>query len=166
MKTLLELIRKFEGCRLVTYKCPAGVDTIGWGTTGPDITPGLRWTQEQADDRLELDAAVYLYGTQRLIPNLSGDALEAIADFSYNLGLTRLKGSTLRKKLLAGDRAGAVTELMKWTRGGGRVLPGLIARRAAEAEYLKVTTDAPVKDEERGTINFLRQLRLLVKGHE
>ncbi len=136
MMVLVDLIRRFEGCKLVAYKCPAGIDTIGWGATGADIKPGLRWTQQQADARMIQDAMVARTGTQVMVPNLDGDALDAIADFAFNLGLTRLKGSTLRKRLLAGDRAGAIIELMKWTRGGGRVLPGLVLRRKAEVEHL------------------------------
>lgn len=139
MNVLLNLIRRFEGCRLTAYLCPAGVPTIGYGATGPDVTLGLRWTQQQADARMVRDAAIFKAGTLALVPNLSGDALEAVADFAYNLGLTRLKGSTLRRKLIAGDMAAARTELMKWTRGGGRVLPGLVLRRVAESQHLADT---------------------------
>ena len=130
------LIRKFEGCRLMPYYCPAGVLTCGWGSTGPDVFPGKPWTQEYADKRLEVDAARFAKATLLLCPSLEGDSLSAIADFAYNLGTGRLKASTLRRKLNAGDLEGAKQELMKWTRGGGRVLPGLVARRAAEAALL------------------------------
>jgi lysozyme len=68
-----------------------------------------------------------------LCPGLRGERLAAIADFAYNLGLGRLKASTLRRRLNAGDYAGARQELRKWVRGGGRVLPGLVLRREAEA---------------------------------
>ena len=130
------LIRKFEGCRLMPYYCPAGVLTCGWGSTGPDVFPGKPWTQEYADKRLSLDAAKFAKATLLLCPALEGDGLAAIADFAYNLGLGRLKASTLRKRLNAGDVDGAKAELLKWTRGGGRVLPGLVARRTAEAALL------------------------------
>jgi lysozyme len=64
--------------------------------------------------------------------------LEAIlADFAYNLGATRLAGSTLRRKINAGDLQGARVELRKWVRAGGRILPGLVLRREAEAALLK-----------------------------
>ncbi|MDP4300333.1 lysozyme [Leptothrix discophora] len=133
---LLALIRRFEGCRLVAYTCPAGIWTCGWGSTGPDVGPGTVWTQAQADARLLADAGVCTTGTTRLCPGLSGDPLAAIADFAYNLGLTRLAGSTLRRRLREGDMAGAADELRKWVRGGGRVLPGLVRRREAEAVLL------------------------------
>lgn len=118
------------------YLCPAGIWTCGWGSTGPDVIPGRAWTQEYADRRLDMDAARFVRGTLTLCPNLDGDALCAIADFSYNLGLGRLKVSTLRRCLNASDRTAARAELAKWVRGGGRVLPGLVLRRAAEATLL------------------------------
>lgn len=135
---LYRLIRKFEGCRLMPYYCPAGVLTCGWGSTGPDVFPGRAWTQEYADKRMEMDALRFAKGTLSLCPDLSGGALCAVADFAYNLGLGRLKASTLRRKLLAGNMQAARLELMKWTRGGGRVLRGLVLRRQAEADLLPV----------------------------
>lgn len=136
LDALYRLVRQFEGLRLMPYLCPAGVWTCGWGSTGADVFPGRRWTQAYADARLEQDAAHFVSGTRILCPGLDGDALCAIADFAYNLGLGRLKASTLRQRLNAGDRAAARAELSKWVRGGGRVLPGLVLRRAAEAALL------------------------------
>lgn len=133
---LYALIHRFEGCRLTPYVCPAGVWTCGWGSTGPDVFPGRPWTQEYADRRLQIDAQRFAMGTLAACPNLAGPALCAIADFSYNLGLGALRGSTLRKRLNAGDMAAAKTELARWVRGGGKVLPGLVLRRAAEAALL------------------------------
>ena len=133
---LLNLIRRFEGLRLKAYLCPAGVWTCGYGSTGPDIKQSTTWTQEQAEQRMMRDAEVYTVATKKLCPVLDGDALCAIADFAYNLGPTRLAGSTLRRKINAGDVEGARSELMRWVRGGGRVLPGLVLRRKAEADLL------------------------------
>lgn len=135
---LMGLIRRFEGLRLKAYLCPAGVPTIGYGSTGPDIKLGQTWTQTQAEERMTRDAAVHVLAVAKICPALpsSPNALAAIADFSYNLGATRLKGSTLRRKINAGDMAGARTELRKWVRGGGKVLPGLVLRREAEAALL------------------------------
>lgn len=133
---LYTLIRRFEGCRLMPYLCPAGVWTCGWGSTGVDVFPGRPWTQEYADRRLEQDAQRFARQTKLLCPNLEGAALCAVADFAYNLGVGALKASTLRRKLLAGDWAGARVELAKWVNGGGKRLPGLVLRRAAEAALL------------------------------
>jgi lysozyme len=134
--TLYALIRRFEGCHLVPYICPAGVWTCGWGSTGRDVYPGRAWSQEYADQRLEADAIRFARGTLTLCPDLDGEALCAIADFSYNLGLGRLQASTLRKKVNAEDWEAAKHELSKWVNGGGRRLPGLVLRRAAEAALL------------------------------
>lgn len=137
MNVLHCLVRRFEGLRLRAYYCPAGVLTCGYGSTGPDIKADTVWTEEEAEARMRLDAARFESAARKLCPALDGDALAAVADFAYNLGCTRLKGSTLRRKINAGDMAGARAELAKWVRGGGRVLPGLVARRAAEAALLK-----------------------------
>lgn len=135
----LALIRRFEGLRLKPYLCPAGVATIGYGSTGPHITlksPPI--TVELAEKMMQVDAAKFTAAAAGLCPTVAGSPaqLAAIADFAYNLGATRLAGSTLRRKVAKRDWHGAGAELMKWTRGGGRVLPGLVIRRAAERELL------------------------------
>jgi lysozyme len=136
LAVLYGLIRRFEGCRLMPYLCPAGVWTCGWGSTGGDVFPGQAWTQEYADARMQRDALKFTKGTVVLCPRLRGDRLCAIADFSYNLGLGRLSGSTLRKRINADDMAGAAVELAKWVNGGGRRLQGLVRRRAMEEGLL------------------------------
>src|SRR5690348_15766832 len=133
---LYVLIKRFEGCKLMPYVCPAGVWTCGWGSTGPDVFPGRPWTQEYADKRMEMDAIKFARGTLAACPELQGEALCAIADFAYNLGLGRLQASTLRRKINAGDIEGAKVELNKWVRGGGKILPGLVLRRMTEAALL------------------------------
>ncbi len=132
MRNLLDIIRTFEGLRLRSYLCPAGVWTIGYGSTGPGIGPGLSWTIGQAEERLTRDASAFLSAAKTLCPTASGNRLEAIADFTYNLGATRLAGSTLRRKINMGDYGGASLEFEKWVFAGGRKLPGLIVRREAE----------------------------------
>jgi lysozyme len=133
---LYTLIKRFEGCRLMPYLCPAGIWTCGWGSTGVGVFPGEPWTQAYADSRMQQDALKFAQGTLALCPDLRGARLCAIADFSYNLGLAKLRNSTLRRKINAGDMASAAAELGKWVRGGGKVLPGLVARRAAESVLL------------------------------
>lgn len=137
MDTLLDLIRRFEGLRLRAYFCPAGVLTCGYGSTGPDIKPTTTWTKEQAEVRMSSDAVRFINAARKLCPGQAGDNLAALADFAYNLGSTRLAGSTLRRKINAGDIEGAKRELVKWVRGGGRVLPGLVIRRNVEAALLR-----------------------------
>lgn len=133
---LYVLIRRFEGCRLKPYICPAGVWTCGWGSTGPDVFPGRAWTQEYADARMHADALKFARGALSLCPWLTGGQLAAIADFAYNLGLGRLKASTLRRRINAGDMDGAKHELRRWVYARGRRLPGLVLRREAEAALL------------------------------
>jgi lysozyme len=81
----------------------------------------------------------YLTGAIRLCPGLirHPQKLNAIVDFCYNLGVGRLQTSTLRRRINSEDWQGAAEELSKWVRGGGRVLPGLVARRNAEIQFIK-----------------------------
>lgn len=136
LATLYALIKQFEGCKLMPYLCPAGVWTCGFGSTGPDVIPGKPWTMEYAERRLRLDAAKFARATVLLCPGISGESLCAIADFAYNLGVGRLKASTLRRKINARDWEAAGRELCKWVNGGGRKLPGLVKRREVERAIL------------------------------
>ena len=129
---LISLIKRFEGCRLTPYYCPAGILTIGWGATGNGVSHAITWTQAEADDRLRIDASKFLIGTKKLLPNTFGNRLVACADFAYNLGLGNLKNSTLRRKIIANDYEGAIVQFMRWNKAGGKVLKGLTLRRRAE----------------------------------
>lgn len=139
------LCRQFEGLYLQPYLCPANVPTIGYGSTrywdGVRVTladPPI--TREQADDLLLHELNDTLPRVLRLCPNLpewGTGTMAAILDFTFNLGTGNLQSSTLRRKILAGDRDAAIAELGKWVRGGGRVLPGLVKRRAAEAVLMR-----------------------------
>jgi lysozyme len=138
------LCREFEGLRLSPYICPAGYPTIGYGTVWkPDGTrvdlDHPRITKETAEEWLMSELQhTYLAGVIKASPTLltKPRALGAITDFAYNLGVARYRASTLRRKIDAGEWGAAQQELMKWTRGGGRVLPGLVRRRKAELAFL------------------------------
>lgn len=136
LAVLYTLIKRFEGCRLTPYICPAGVWTCGWGSTGIDVFPGRPWTQEYADQRMRTDALRFARETAGLCPDLDEVRLCALADFAYNLGVGKLRASTLRRRVNAGDFVAAKHELRRWVRGGGRVLRGLVLRREAEAALL------------------------------
>jgi lysozyme len=139
------LCRSFEGLYLKPYLCPAAVPTIGYGTTayenGVRVTladPPI--TKERAEELLmhELNTAC-LPRVLKLCDNLESwgaGSVAAIIDFVYNLGSGNLASSTLRKRILANDKNGAKTELKRWVRGGGRVLPGLVRRRDAEVAIM------------------------------
>lgn len=136
---LYDLIRQFEGCRLRPYRCPAGIWTIGFGHTGPEVTassPPI--TREIANALMIEDAEKARRAALRISPILHRheDRAAAVADFIFNLGATRYKASTLRRKVDAGDWSGAALECRKWVYGGGRKLPGLVLRREAEARLL------------------------------
>ena len=132
----LPLVQRFEGCRLEAYPDPAtGGDpwTIGWGHTGPDVHPGLVWTQAKADATLTRELAAYGAAVDRLVSvPMAPHELAALASFAYNCGVANLKASTLLRKFNAGDREGAANQFLRWNRAGGRVLRGLTIRRAAE----------------------------------
>ena len=138
------LCRPFEGLRLKPYICPAGYPTIGYGTVWkPD---GTKVTMEHPPITKETAEAWllhelrhnYLAGVVKASPDLlaSPRALGAMTDFAYNLGVARYRSSTLRRRVDAQDWDAAKEELMKWVRGGGKVLPGLVRRRQAEAALL------------------------------
>jgi len=139
-----ELCRHFEGFRSKPYVCPAGYSTIGYGTVfKPD---GTRVTMEdapitkaQAEDWLVSELKNnYLAGVLKASPNLVvyPEIWGAMGDFAYNLGVARYRASTLRKRINAQDWEGAKDQLMRWTKAGGRELPGLVRRRKAERAYL------------------------------
>jgi lysozyme len=145
-----ELCRRFEGFRTKPYICPAGVPTIGYGSTyygdSRKVTLQDAPITEPAARELLMRELFHTYapGVLRQCPGLLPLALlqddwrklNAIVDFAYNLGVGRLQTSTLRRKINAQDWEGAKEQLMLWVRGGGRVLPGLMARRKAEVALI------------------------------
>ena len=139
-----ELCRRFEGYRAKPYLCPAGVATIGYGSTYYADKRKVTLEDPLMDEptarellMVELEHT-YLPGVLRNCPGLITDVRKcnAIVDFCYNLGVGRLQTSTLKRKVNAGDWEGAKEQLMLWTKGGGRVLPGLLKRRTAECALL------------------------------
>lgn len=139
---MLALCKRFEGCRLIAYLCPARVWTCGWGSTGPDVKQGTTWSQTYADARLQVDADAHWREAMRISPilwTLPVQVGAAIGDFVFNLGPAAYRASTLRKRIDAMDWHGAAQELAKWVFGGGKKLPGLVLRRAAEAQMILST---------------------------
>lgn len=134
----LDLIRRFEGFRSKPYRCPAGVPTIGYGSTRyADGTPvkltDAPITQAQADDIMRATLGEYENAVNRYVTvPLSQNEFDALTDFAYNAGAKNLLNSTLLRKLNAGDRKGAAKEFDRWVYANGQVLPGLVKRRMAE----------------------------------
>lgn len=145
----VRLCKQFEGFSSKPYLCPAGVATIGYGSTyysnGSKVKLTDPWITEPAAAELlytELQHK-YLPSVIRLCPILVTEAasgnfkrINAILDFVYNLGAGNLQISTLRKKINASDWEAAAVEIMKWNKGGGKILPGLVRRRTAERQLL------------------------------
>lgn len=139
-----KLCKHFEGLSLAPYFCPAGVPTIGYGSTfyedGTRVTmddPPI--TEERALRLLRITLEKeYLPGVLRASPNLIRypEALGALTDFAYNLGVARYRASTLRKRVDEKDWEGAREEIVKWRLSNGKVLAGLVKRREAEKSYL------------------------------
>lgn len=138
------LCKQFEGFRSKPYLCPAGIATIGYGSTyygnGTKVSLSDAPISEPEASNLLLNELrhTYLPGVLRNCPILATDEKKcnAIVDFCYNLGVGRLQTSTLKRKINAQDWEGAKEQLMLWTKGGGRVLPGLLKRRTAECLLL------------------------------
>ena len=139
-----ELVERFEGFRAKPYLCPAGIPTIGYGSThylnGWAVAlTDAPMTEGEARDLMQAELRLmFLPAVLRLCPGAIVDlkVLSALLDFCYNLGAGRLQTSTLRRKVNSQDWTGAREQIRKWVRGGGRVLPGLVARRDAEAALL------------------------------
>lgn len=146
---VLDLIKQFEGYlrrlndgtdRVRPYLCPANVPTIGWGTTRYPTNVRVKMSDPPIDkatasvylahELREDEAACDRYTAVRLHPLSRG----ALVSFIYNCGAGAYRGSTLRKKVNARQWQDVPRELAKWRMGGGRVLPGLVKRRAIEAD--------------------------------
>lgn len=136
---LIDLLKEFEGCRLTAYFCPSGVCTIGYGHTGSDVYPGLKWTQQQADNALHDEAIEALNEAVILSPSLATAGMEkhaAIADFIYNFGSAKYSVSTLKNLIDSRQWHSASEEIKKWHHANGKDLKGLIRRRERESSLL------------------------------
>ena len=140
-----ELCKQFEGVRAKPYLCPAGIPTIGYGSTyyadGRKVTLQDAPIDEPDAEKLLLHELekTYLPGVLRHCPGLAADEkrLNAIVDFAYNLGVGRLQTSTLRRRINEQNWQEAAREILRWNRAGGRVLAGLTRRREAESKLLE-----------------------------
>jgi lysozyme len=126
----LSLIMSSESCRTRAYPDPVGIWTIGYGHTR-DVHPGDTCTVEQAADWLKEDVVQAENAVMQLVDvAMTQGEFDALVDFVFNEGEGALAGSTLLKKLNAGDHHGAAMEFPRWIYASGHVLPGLVTRRA------------------------------------
>lgn len=164
----LELLKKFEGCELSSYRCIAGVWTIGYGHTGLDVVENMTITQEQADALLRKDIAKFENSVNSLVKvDINQNQFDALVSFTYNCGAGALKSSTLLKKINAKDFKQAALEFLKWDKCNGKSLAGLTRRRIAEKELFEtgllsstqklpytVITDATLNIRDGAGVNF------------
>lgn len=133
--TAAPLVKEQEGLKLEAYICPAGKPTIGYGHTS-DVVLGTRISKEQADQMLTVDLERFKAQASKYVKaQVTRGQFIALLDFVYNLGVGALRESTLLKKLNAGDVMGASDEFPRWVHAGGKVLQGLVKRRAKERSY-------------------------------
>lgn len=129
----IPLISEYEGLVTVAAPDPIGIPTECWGHTGPEVVVGRQRTEAQCVDILAADAVRHGVAISRCIKTeIPVDTRAAFTSFAFNVGVSRFCGSTMARKVNAGDIAGACAELSKWTYAGGRELKGLVRRRAAE----------------------------------
>jgi lysozyme len=139
----LALVKRFEGLQLRAYKCPADVWTIGYGHTAGAVQ-GLVIDDAEAHRLLRIDMAHAEAAIDDMIRvALTDDQFAALVSWTFNVGAGAARRSTLRRKLNAGDYDAVPGELAKWRKGGGKVLNGLVRRRAAEAELWSRSNIAP-----------------------
>lgn len=148
MSLVTDFIKRFEGYakrlrtgHCTTYLCSAKVLTIGFGSTGRGVKPGVIWSREKADARFEEDLDIFAQGVFGLSPALmfeSEGRQAAVISFAYNCGLKAYKNSTLRRAVNRQDWPEAQRQLMKWTRAGGKVVQGLVNRRRAEVALIEL----------------------------
>ena len=129
----IALIKKFEGCELNAYQCSADVWTIGYGHTR-GVSEGDTFTKDDAekiliDDLVEFEG----YVNDLVDTELTQNQFDALVAWTFNLGPTNLKSSTLLARLNSGDLDDVPHQIKRWNKAGGKVLDGLVRRREAEA---------------------------------
>lgn len=144
-----QLIKHYERCRLRAYPDPGtgGAPwTIGWGATGSGIGPGTVWTQAQADARFVADAASRAAQLEKMLGSapVTQNQFDAMMSLLYNIGSGNFTGSSVLACHRARDYADARKSFALWNKAGGRVMNGLVKRRAAEAALYGTTGDADI----------------------
>jgi lysozyme len=139
-KNCIAIIKKFEGLRLIPYLCPAGVPTIGFGSTqyanGKPVTLiDHPITEAEAIELLMTTLRKYVSAVNSLVKKpINQNQFDALVDFAYNAGVGALQTSTLLKKINLNDFKGASLEFPKWIHAEGKVLSGLVERRKFEQD--------------------------------
>ncbi len=135
----MALIHSFESCKLDAYPDPGSRDghpwTIGWGSTGADVKRGLRWTQQQCDERFARDIGKYEAAVDKAAgAPTNQNQFDAMVSLTYNIGIKGFQGSTVLRKHKAGDHLAAARAFLMWNKNDGKVMRGLTRRRLAESD--------------------------------
>jgi len=129
----ISLIKKFEGCKLESYQCAAGVWTIGYGST-QGVSNGMVITHERAESLLMEDIEVYEEEVNKAVQvDIDQCMFDSIVSWTFNLGGANLNSSTMLKVLNSKDFDNVPEQIKRWNKAGGKVNEGLIRRREAEA---------------------------------
>ena len=131
---VLPVVLLYEGTVHSTYKDPIGIVTVCTGHTGPELRMGQRYTKEQCETMLYGDLLKHADALDCIKTPLADNQKAAFLSFAFNVGNGAFCKSTLARKANAGDLMGACAELSRWVMAGGRELPGLVKRRAAERQ--------------------------------
>lgn len=132
-----DFIAKYEGCRLTAYLCPAGVPTIGYGHTGPEVRKGMTITQAEADELLRKDVERHVHDfSQYVNVPVTGNQFIALTSLVFNCGVSYVvhQCPRLMRSLNAGDVEACAHEFLDINRASGKVLAGLTERRRAEVK--------------------------------
>ncbi|MDR2075625.1 MAG: lysozyme [Desulfovibrio sp.] len=141
---LLATVPEYEGEVLTTYIDPVGIATVCYGDTDPTMAfPGAAYTREECLRSLERQLIAHAEPVLACTPGLEGHPhqLAAAVSLAYNIGPAAYCKSTVARRFNAGDWPGACSAFAMWTRAGGKVLPGLVRRRADERRICE--TDLP-----------------------
>ena len=135
----LDLIRQFEGLRLAAYKCPAGVPTIGYGTTR-GVKMGMTVTKDEAEKLLQADVTPFSDRINKLVKvKLNQNQFDALVSFVYNVGSGAFADSTMLKLINQNLLDDAANQFVRWNKANGEVLTGLTRRRMTERDlFLRV----------------------------
>lgn len=124
----------YEGTVLRSYRDPIGIITACTGHTGPELKMGQTFTRQHCEDMLYADLNKHAAALDCIKRPMTDGQKAAFLSFAFNVGNGAFCGSTLARKANAGDMPGACAELSRWTYAGGKQLPGLVRRRAAERQ--------------------------------
>lgn len=130
----IDLIKRWEGCRLTAYRCPAGVWTVGYGSTGEHVHDGLSIDDATAEAWLRRDLERFERAVAAACPASAPAQFDAMVSLAFNVGAAAFRASTLARLHNAGDFDSAAKQFGRWVFAGGKRLPGLVNRRRDEAQ--------------------------------